>query len=364
MTGKIINLRARPIVRNTIVALVFLLVVVLLMMWLMGVFHSKVSGMASDTPQSRPIGNARLEPARLIRVPASETAVGSIRAVHETSAASKLLAKVVAVNVKAGQVVRKDDVLVQLDDTQLKARRQQASASTDAARAAYEQAKIEMDRVQQLFKQNAASQIELDRIETAFKSAAAELQRAEQGLKEADTFLSYTSILSPMDGIVVDKKVDAGDTAQPGQVLLTLYDPTRMQLVASVRESLAQRMKVGNNIGVRVDSLSLDCEGQISEIVPESESASRTFSVKVIGPCPPGVYAGMFGRLVIPLDEEEVLVIPQSAVRRVGQLEVVDVADGDGLKRRAVQLGRSLGEQVQVLSGLREGEKVAVNPDK
>lgn len=146
----------------------------------------------------------------------------------------------------------------------------------------------------------------------------------------------------------------------PGKVLLTLYDPTRMQLVASVRESLTRRIAVGQSIYVQVDALNKQCKGLVSEIVPEAESASRTFSVKVTGPCPPGIYTGMFGRLLIPLDDEEVIVVPRSVVRRIGQLTIVDVADGEVLRRRAVQLGRTFEEKVEVLSGLRVGERVAI----
>ena len=70
----------------------------------------------------------------------------------------------------------------------------------------------------------------------------------------------------------------------------------------------------------------------------------------------------MFGRLLIPLDEQQVLVIPRAAVRRVGQLDIVDVAEpaGETLHRRAVQLGRAYGEDVEVLAGLRVGEQVAL----
>ena len=76
----------------------------------------------------------------------------------------------------------------------------------------------------------------------------------------------------------------------------------------------------------------------------------------------PGVYAGMFGRLLIPLEQEQILVVPREAVRRVGQLDVVDVAaEGSALRRRAIQLGRTLGDDVQVLSGLQAGEQVAVH---
>ena len=348
------------IVRGAIVGVATLAGIVAVMMWLMGVFEPKIGDQVDRKSAGRPIGDAQLRAVQRIRVPASEWAVGTVRAVHETSVASKLLAKVVAVRVRAGQAVAKDDVIVELDAAALKARRDQAAAGVDVARAARDQAKTDFDRIEKLAKQNVASQVEQDRATTGLAAAKADLKRAEQQLKEADTVLTYATIRSPMDGVVVDKQVEAGDTARPGQVLVTLYDPTRMQLVARVRESLASRLVVGDTIGVRIDALDLDCRGSISEVVPEADAESRTFAVKVTGPCPPGVYAGMFGRLTIPLDETEVLVVPAEAVRRVGQLDIVDVATAGTLSRRAVRLGRRIEGRVEVLSGLREGERVAV----
>lgn len=94
--------------------------------------------------------------------------------------------------------------------------------------------------------------------------------------------------------------------------------------------------------------------------MPQAESASGTFSVKVTGPCPKGAYPNMFGRLIMPLGEEEAVVVPAQAVRRVGQLTVVDVVDGNTIRRRAVQLGRQMDEGYEVLSGPRPGESVVV----
>jgi len=68
----------------------------------------------------------------------------------------------------------------------------------------------------------------------------------------------------------------------------------------------------------------------------------------------------MFGRLLIPLDDESVLVIPRSAVQQVGQLELVEIVEDGRLRRRAVKLGRLFGDEVEVLSGLREGERVVI----
>ncbi len=351
--------RVKGIIKGVAAAICFLVVVVLLMMWLMGTFHAKV-GEAHAPSAGRPVGDAPLAPVRKIRVPAVESAVGTIRAVQQSAVASKIRANVIEVNVTAGQEVKKDEVLVRLDDADLKARVQQAKASVIAARATRDQAKVEADRIEALFKKNAAAKIERERTVTDLKTAEARLKQAEQVAREAETVLGYATIRSPMTGKVVDKQVEVGDTVVAGQVLVTLYDHTRMQLVASVRESLTQRLKVGQKIGVTLESLEKTCMGTISEIVPEAESASRTFAVKVTGPCPPGIYPGMFGRMLIPLDDQEVLVIPQSAVRRVGQLTVVDVVNGGELRRRSVQLGRRFGQDVQVLSGLGEGERVAV----
>jgi hypothetical protein len=90
-----------------------------------------------------------------------------------------------------------------------------------------------------------------------------------------------------------------------------------MHMVTTVRESLASRLKVGNQIPAAVDAMNYHCLATVSEIVPESQTASRSFTVKVTGPCPPGVYSGMFGRISIPLDNEQIVVIPTLAVIRV-----------------------------------------------
>jgi len=367
--------RLGKVVRKIAAGVALAAVVVVLLLALAGRFHRKIDTSASPEPAvaQRPIPpDTTLVPVTVLRTPVIEPAVGTVQAVHEADVASKLLAKVIEVDVQAGQEVKAGQVLMRLDDQDLRAQLRQAEASVAAAQAARDEAQIEYDRVKRLYEQSNAAKTELDQTDTALKSKSAELDRAEQARAQAQAVLDYATIRSPIDGRVTDKRVEVGDTASPGEVLLTLYDPTRMQLVARVRESLTHRLTVGQTIGVQVDALGHACEGRVSEIVPEAQSASRTFSVKVTGPCPPGVYSGMFGRLLIPLDEEEVLVIPQAAVRRVGQLDIVEVAEGAEaaggssvsappmLRRRVVQLGRQFGDQVQVLSGLRVGEKVAL----
>src|SRR6476661_7551535 len=340
--------------------LAFALGVTVLLLWLAGKFAPKVSMQTEHLPASEDKVPGSIAEARLVRLPLIETAVGTIRPVHETTIGAKLLARVVEVNLTAGQVVKAGDVLVRLDDTDLRAKRQQAEAVLDAAEAARVQAEADANRSAILVKSKAVSRQEYERTATALRSAEAELSRAKEAINEIQATLDWATIRSPITGIVIDKKVDVGDMVTPGQMLATLFDPKRMQLVASVRESLAHRLKVGQSIEVRIDNFNKQSSGTISEIVPEAESSSRAFQVKVTGPCPQGVYSGMFGRILIPLDEQQVLVIPRHAVQSVGQLELVNVATQSAISRRAVRLGRTIGQDVEVLSGLREGEQVQV----
>lgn len=356
------RLARRRVLTQTAGGLALALVTILLLLWLAGVFKPKIGGPAATyTARPLPVDAPRAVVERMRR-PRVEAAVGTIRPVHETAVASKLLAKVLEVNVQAGQLVKKGDVLVRLQDDDLQAGLRQAEAVLAASRVALERAQIEYDRVKPLYEAGSASKNEFDQADTALRAARAQVERDTQARIQAETLLEYATVRSPIDGKIIDKRTEVGDTAQPGGVLLTLYDPTRMQLVASVRESLTQRLEVGQTIGVQIESMGMTCEGRISEIVPEAQSASRTFAVKVTGPCPPGIYPGMFGRLLVPLDDEDVLVVPAAAVRRVGQLDLVDVvergASGEQTRRRVVQLGRTFDDRVEVLSGLREGEQV------
>jgi RND family efflux transporter MFP subunit len=344
--------------RKNLLFLISGLAIVILLMWMSGKFTAKVPSKTVKTASRQISGN--IVPVRLVKMPLTESAVGTVQAVRETTIASKLLSRVSEMSIKAGQSVKKNDVLLRLDDTDLRARLQQAKSSVAMAEAANTQAATDEKRLGTLIKSNAISQQEYDKSVTKLKSSNAELKRAQEAVNETQSILDYATVLSPMDGKVIDKKVDIGDTVVPGQVLIKLFDPTRMQLVASVRESLAYKLKVGQEIGVKIDTLNLQCSGTISEIVPESSATSRTFQVKVTGPCPSGIYSGMFGRIYIPLADEEVLLVPVQAVRKFGQVEIVNIADSGKEIRRAVRTGRTFDKDIEILSGLCEGELVVV----
>jgi RND family efflux transporter MFP subunit len=336
--------------------------IVALMMVLAGAFEPKVKARQSGGTVREPAvpGDRALGVVKQFRRPRQESAVGTIRPVYEAVVASKILARVEEVRVKAGQEVKQGETLVVLDKADLKSRIDQAISAENVANARFDQTEIEFGRAQRLRASASITQSDLDKASTCMRAAKAECARARQVLEEARIVEAYATVRAPLSGRVIDKKVNAGDTVSPGQMLVTMYDPSHMQMVACVRESLALRLKIGEQVPARLDTLGYDCHSTVSEIVPEAQAESRSFHVKVTVPCPPNVYSGMFGRILIPLEDEDLLIVPAAAVRRVGQLDEVDVVADAVLSRRAVQLGRTLDEGLEVLSGLTEGEKVVL----
>lgn len=343
-----------------------------LLMALGGFFHPKVEPSEADLHRPIPTGAIQVTVESVER-PRFESAVGTVEPIHESSLSARILSRIIELDLSAGQRVTQGQVLVRLDDTDLKARQAQATAAHDAAIATLNQAAMDYQRAQTLNERNVIPQAELDAAHAAFLTAQAGVQRADQAVKEAVAVLEYATITAPFDGIIVDKLAESGDTVTPGQTLLTLYDPARMQLVASVREGLASKLEVGQNVAARLESMDHECDATISEIVPQASIGSRSFLVKVTGPCPPGIYSGVFGRLLIPLESESVLLVPRAAIRRVGQLTMVDLVEEGHVRRQMVRLGRTFdgasvapgipGGDVEVLSGVESGSTVLVYPE-
>lgn len=338
--------------------------IVVLMLYLDGAFTPKVPAQAPAPagPASAPA--ASLAEAAFITVPSVERAPSTIRPLHETALAAKVREpeKVLEMNVTAGQEVHKGDLLVRLDSSTWQNRKEMAQAKLKSAQATRDDAAKTYDRIKDIVAKGAATVTEADNAKYRFEGAQAEALAAQHALDEAAMNLEYTRILAPGDAVVIDKRADVGDTVAPGQVLVSLYD--KMQLIANVREGLMKNLKAGQTIGVYLEDLGAACEGTISEIVPQADPVTRTFQVKVVGPCHAGVRPGMYAKLLVPLGDKQVLVIPPAAVLHVGQLTMVDVAGAKGMERRYVQLGQpfDLGGKayLQVLSGLKPGEKVAL----
>ena len=342
-----------------------ILAIALLLAWLMGAFSRRLPpGPAQSGLRAAP--DAPRHTVSMSRVPRTESAVGTVRAVHEIAVASRVLGRIKMLKIeRAGQPVEAGEVLVELESADLDAAVAQARATLQAAIARAEKARADLARTEDLAQRGVAPGTQLEADRATARAADADVDRARQAVTGAESALQFTVIQAPITGIVVDKKVNQGEIAIPGQVLFSIYDPTRLQLVAVVREELAGRLQIDQSVDVTIDALGLVCQGTVAEIVPEAQARSRTFEVKVVGPCHPGVLTGMFGRLRIPLGDDDQLRVPSAAVQSVGQLDFVYVIGvGQTVQRRYVQVGRRVAAadevhaEVEVLAGLRAGEVI------
>ena len=175
-------------------------------------------------------------------------------------------------------------------------------------------------------------------------------------VSEAATLKGYTVVRAPAAGVVAERKVAVGDLAQPGQALASLYDPDRLQVEGEVNDSYREQVKIGEIAQVSVPAVKFEADLAIAEIFPISAPGSRTFKVRTGRLQNPALMPGMFARLVLPLGHSRGILIPQAAVATVGQLTMVQVAADQTAQLRQVKLGRQIGDQVEVLAGLKAGD--------
>ncbi len=318
----------------------------------------------------------------------TEAAVGTVRPKTEISVAAQVMGRVAAVHVRPGSRVTRGQPLVELDAREFAARAQasvqslagaragqaQAEQAVAAARAQADKARSTFQRLSALHGQGALAAEEMERARRDMLQADAALAQARDALTQAAAFArqsenlaqeasiseGYTVIAAPEAGEVVRRMAEPGDLAVPGKPLLLLQTGGGLWLEAAVREGLIARTPLGAGLSVVVDALGATLPGSVEEIVPSADPATRTFLVRVGLPPAEGLYQGMFGRLLIPVEAREAVLAPRAALRRTGQLAFVRVREGEVWRDIAVQPGRALGGEIEILAGLLGGETVGL----
>jgi len=253
-----------------------------------------------------------------------------------------------SLTVREGDVVKADQVIVEMD-------RHLLTAELEKVLATIKQAERDVARTQELWRKKVATKERLDIAETALRVAEAE----ERLIR---TRLGYLEIRAPFDGVVTERKVEPGDVAQRYSHLLTLADPQSLYTKVSVSELMLPGLKTGAPVEVRVDALG---EGrwpaQIARIHPVIDPRTRQGVVEVnLTPVPQGALAGQLCRVSLRTPEIERLVMPFAAMRhdREGSY-VFAIVDGKADIRR-VRTGLRMDDRVEVLEGLENGDKVVV----
>ncbi|MBA4066508.1 MAG: efflux RND transporter periplasmic adaptor subunit [Isosphaera sp.] len=352
-----------PVVRSAASATLAVAALGVFLAWMGGAFREKVRPGEAVAERPSSVGRTLVAVER-VRTDDTAAAVGSVQPKKRTEVASQVLASVVDVGVRPGDRVEAGTPLVVLDDRELVAQQREATAALTAAEADLITRRADHERAKKARASGVIGEEEHVRLEGAFRVAEAQVTRAKEAIARLAVQLTHTKIAAAAAGLVADRFVDPGDLATPGKPLLVVYDPGDLELHANVPESLAPAVPVGTELAVRIDAVGVVARGTVREVVPQAQQASRSVLVKVsLPPTPSGkpLLPGMFGRVEIPVGAADRLLLPAAAVRRAGQLDLVEVANPDGtLSRRFVRIGSEVGGKVEILSGLAEGDRVAL----
>ncbi|HSK39621.1 MAG TPA: efflux RND transporter periplasmic adaptor subunit [Arenibaculum sp.] len=301
----------------------------------------------SAPPPDLPTATVRVQAAESGTHLATEEVAGTVRAKLRAVLEARFSGRIQEMRVVPGQRVKRGELLVQIDAPEIQARLDQALAHRD-------QAELDFKRFATLMEQNAVTRQEFDAVQAGQRIA-------EAAVTEAEAMLGYARLSAPFDGVITRKLADVGDLAAPGKPLLELEDPAALRLEFDLPEGLIGRLKQGQQLDVRVSDLAEAVQGVVVEIAPTADPASRTSVVKLDLPPAPGLRAGAFARVAVPVGESRVLRLPAEAVIQRGQLEYVFVAAGGRAQLRLVKTGRREGQEVQILAGITAGEPVVIS---
>jgi RND family efflux transporter MFP subunit len=300
--------------------------------------------------------------ASLQTVPRRVTATGSVQADKTIMVSTRMMGWVRKIHVVEGQSVSKGDLLVNIDDSDLKAKKAQAEAGILEAKAVLANAEKMAERFEKLYAEKSVSKQQLDDVLTGRDRAAAGLIMAEAGLAEVNVHLSYLSITAPNDGVVTRKMVEEGDMANPGMPRLARESSGPQNVVAPQGEKDIWAGKVGDM--ATIDITSLDdavFEAPLNKVIRAVNPGSRTYDIEAaLGKPDPRLRSGMFARVSLSVGERQAILVPDDVVIRRGQLTGVWVVRQDGTAHlRWVRLGRSFGDSIEILSGM-QGDEIVV----
>ena len=309
----------------------------------------KENSYASVTKEEAPVSvtTITVEPKT---VDAVVSAAGALSSKNTSVLSSKVMGKVVDLTVQEGDYVSQGRLLLKIESGEI-------SAQAYQAQAAYNNAKLHYDRIKSLFDDKAATQMEMDQ-------ATLGIETAEAGLKAAKAMESYTTITAPIFGRIVEKKINLGEMALPGQPLLKIEDNRNLRLEVTVREQDLRYIQPGKPVTVQIDAIpGKEIQARVAQVVPAADIRTHSFIVKIDIPAEEkGLITGMYGKAFFSTGKREVILVPRTAVVEMSGLTGVYIVSPDGRAVfQMVQIGDAHGDLVEALTGLKSGDKVIMN---
>ncbi|MCL2447585.1 MAG: efflux RND transporter periplasmic adaptor subunit [Polyangiaceae bacterium] len=327
--------------------------------------HRGADAPAGAAPQSAAVVKARTAPVAERAMPEYLTVTGTLRANQESSIAADASGKVLQTFVERGQPVRRGQVIATLDARGATLGQTAASAQARLAQSQLEQARRECDRVEHLLKTGAISQADYDRQTSQCTAQQWSAAAAEAQQESATKLVGDSRIQAPFDGIIGERLVSVGQYVEPSTRVATLYEPDPLRLALTVPEASLSAIHPDVRVEFTVAAFGSETfSGAVKYISPNVREASRDLVIEAVVPNAEGkLKPGMFAVAKIELAEHVRPVVPANAVVRDDSENRVFVVGPDrAIQERLVQLGEQKDLAIAVLSGVRAGETVVVEP--
>ncbi|WP_047246500.1 efflux RND transporter periplasmic adaptor subunit [Maribacter thermophilus] len=296
------------------------------------------------------------------------TASGKVEAAKSANISTRMMGYVDKIYVNVGDKVRKGQLLLSVNNADVSAKLGQVNAGIAEAEAAFANAEKDYNRFTALFNENSASQKELDDITANYNMAKARLESAKQMKNEVNAQMGYANMRAPFNGVVTNKFISAGDMANPGMPLLEVESPGQYQVLAMVPESEIMQIKPNTEVSVQIKALDRQVKGTVTEVSTSSKNTGGQYLAKVVlNKTDAPILSGMYATVqfpVAPQPQSAAVMIPVEAVVHNGQLTgVYTVSQNNTALLRWLRLGRTIGDKVEVLSGLSADEQYIVSAE-
>ena len=331
---------------------------------LVGVVAFAYAPVRSSIDARDPLPTMRVRRSTLIE---TTVALGTIKPKvgAEVKVGSQLSGVVERLNVNVGDTVRKGDLLAALRDDDLRARVDTLNAQLRSSVAEKEFAESELARVERMT--GLVSALDLDNSRRNFKVKSAEVERTRASLAEASITLGYTVIRAPVSGTIASVSTYQGETIAASfaaPTFVTILDLDRLEVQSYVDENDIGRMRVGQPVTLRVDAFpGNELHGVVRAIYPKAQLVNNVVNYIVIVDIDDRQGLQIRPEMTVHVsfilaEKHDVLVVPRSALLRESGRDEVIVRAGDQWSRRAVQAGLQTPQQIEIVSGLREGDTI------
>jgi len=329
---------------------------------------------APQMPPPPPVGVIKIKTQEMIEW---ETLSARIEAIESVNLSPRVSGYLDSVHFQAGEMVKKDQLLFEIDPLPYAAKKAQTAALLQRAQAALDSAKTEAQRVPELLAARAMTQEEADSRLSNFQQAQASLAAAAADHELAELDWQRTKVLAPISGKISRAMVTAGNPVNPSTVLTSIVSVDPVHVYADMDENTLLRVqrlitdkkvKVDENGRIPVEMQLAGDEGfphkgWFESLDNRISASTGSIVIRAVIPNPQGILMpGMFARIRMPLTAEQpTIVIPESAIKTDQAQKFVYVIDESSCAQyRSVVLGPSLGMQRIVRSGLQEGDVVVV----